>query len=271
MPPLDLLRRFDHAIIAVRDLAAASDRLANLGLTVSPGGIHPGRGTHNAIVRFGTDYIELLSVRDRSEREATGASGERLLSFLDRGEGLFGWVVATDDSDAVAHGLRDRGYTASTVGMQRTRADGRVLSWKLVAYGAGTPGFGPGIIHWEAADADRLSWEQPTPHALGADRVWGVVVRVPDVDSVARFYAEGLRLQRQDGRAFMVGGTRIELVDAGGDAPGLHQLVLHVDDLERAAAKLHAAGVEVPAISGGRVEIPPEAACGARLVLTDAG
>src|SRR5262249_61191848 len=111
-----------------------------------------------------------------------------------QGEGLFGWVLATDDSEAVASRLLEHGYPASTFGMQRTRPDGRILRWRLVTMGDRAPGVGPGIIHWEASDAERLQWEQPTPHALGIERVWGVVLRVADVASVRSFYTHALRL-----------------------------------------------------------------------------
>ena len=59
-----MITRFDHLVIAARDLDAASQRFRALGFEVRPGGEHPGQGTRNAIVRFGLDYIELLAIRD---------------------------------------------------------------------------------------------------------------------------------------------------------------------------------------------------------------
>ncbi len=56
--------RFDHAVIAVQDLDAAMAAYRDLGFAVTPGGKHTGRGTHNAIIRFGLDYLELLAVYD---------------------------------------------------------------------------------------------------------------------------------------------------------------------------------------------------------------
>ena len=52
--------RFDHLVIAVRDLDAAIARYQHLGFEVTPGGKHTGRGTYNALIRFGLDYIELI-------------------------------------------------------------------------------------------------------------------------------------------------------------------------------------------------------------------
>ncbi len=57
-----MISRFDHAVIAVRNLDAAISAYRALGFEVSPGGHHTGLGTYNAIIRFGLDYIELLAL-----------------------------------------------------------------------------------------------------------------------------------------------------------------------------------------------------------------
>jgi catechol 2,3-dioxygenase-like lactoylglutathione lyase family enzyme len=65
-----MITRFDHAVIAVRDLEAATQQYQKLGFEVRPGGKHTGRGTYNSIIRFGLDYIELISIYDRDELSA---------------------------------------------------------------------------------------------------------------------------------------------------------------------------------------------------------
>ncbi|SRR6266566_4137266 len=73
-----MITRFDHTVIAVRDLDAAISTYQALGFDVSPGGRHTGLGTSNAIIRFGLDYLELLSVSDRVEAEqGRGLPGPR--------------------------------------------------------------------------------------------------------------------------------------------------------------------------------------------------
>src|SRR3989442_10410930 len=55
-----MITRFDHAVIAVRDLDQALRLYRDvLGLDARPAGRHTGLGTHNGIVRFGLDYLEL--------------------------------------------------------------------------------------------------------------------------------------------------------------------------------------------------------------------
>ena len=68
-----MITRFDHAVIGVRDLSSAIRQYQTLGFDVHPGGQHVGLGTHNAIVRFGLDYLELISVYDEAAAAASGA------------------------------------------------------------------------------------------------------------------------------------------------------------------------------------------------------
>ena len=59
-----------------------------LGFKVYAGGVHPGRGTHNAISLNEDDYLELLSVHDPDQyRAAAGATGG-LIDFIAAGGGL---------------------------------------------------------------------------------------------------------------------------------------------------------------------------------------
>ena len=46
------LRQLDHLVLAVPDLARAIDDFRARGFTVMPGGQHPGRTSHNALVVF---------------------------------------------------------------------------------------------------------------------------------------------------------------------------------------------------------------------------
>src|SRR6184192_140907 len=90
--------RFDHAVILVADLARASDAFAKLGFTVSPGGAHTGLGTHNAVIRFGVDYLELLAVRDEQEALLARSSTSSVVERIRRGKGgLASFALATAD------------------------------------------------------------------------------------------------------------------------------------------------------------------------------
>ena len=91
-----MLTRIDHVMICVPDLQQGIDTYTRLGFNISPGGVHTGQGTHNAIAFHEEDYLELLSVRDRDEYLA-GHAGGGLLEFLARGGGLRYIAVQSDD------------------------------------------------------------------------------------------------------------------------------------------------------------------------------
>src|SRR5690242_10693007 len=89
LPPLAI----DHAVIAVRDLAAAAADFAALGFTLTPLGRHS-IGSRNHCVMLGSTYIELL--------EPAGAHPwlAYYREFVARGEGLAALALATNDADA---------------------------------------------------------------------------------------------------------------------------------------------------------------------------
>ena len=82
-----MLTHIDHVMICVLDLQPGIDAYTRLELNVYPGGVHPGRWTHNAIAFHEEDDLELMSVRDRQEY-LTAAPGGGLVEFLPRGGGL---------------------------------------------------------------------------------------------------------------------------------------------------------------------------------------
>jgi hypothetical protein len=119
----------------VPDLATASRELANaLSVTVEPGGEHPGWGTHNAIVRLGSSYLELIAVNDidAARRRPRGA---RLLSLLELGPGWLGYALRTPDLDASVRELRSRGLAiGDPQAGRRMRPDGVELRWRSAAF-----------------------------------------------------------------------------------------------------------------------------------------
>ena len=66
-----MLTRIDHVMICVRDLDRAVEAYTRIGFDVHAGGVHPGRGTKNAIAFNEADYLELLALRDPAATAAT--------------------------------------------------------------------------------------------------------------------------------------------------------------------------------------------------------
>ncbi len=88
------ITRLDHVIIAVKSLDAAAATFKRLGFTLTPRGLHEGKGTGNHCIMFGSTYIELLGIVDE-----TGTKGRLAERVNARGEGAMGIAYGADDAD----------------------------------------------------------------------------------------------------------------------------------------------------------------------------
>ena len=87
-----MFTRIDHVMICVPDLPRGIEQFSKMGFSIHPGGIHPGKGTHNAIAFNADDYIELLAIRDQVEHQAAKGGASNLhvgLAGLLRPAGAF--------------------------------------------------------------------------------------------------------------------------------------------------------------------------------------
>ncbi len=281
--------RFDHAVILVADLAKASATFSGLGFAVDRGGEHTGQGTHNAIIRFGLDYLELLAVRDEAEALRAGGTRSVVVDRIHRGNtGLGAFALATTRIDEDATRLRKNGLEAEgPFPMQRLRPDGKLLSWKLLQPGGspwGRPW--PFFIQWDQDDGTRLGWERPGAHPNGTRRVAGVSLAVGDLDGATDLYVRQLGLARgadavmpQLGsrcRVFQTNGCEIGVHESTGPGwlrermasagEGIFEVTLEVGDLEATLHMLDRANVRTER-SGSVVIIPSTSGMGSRFSL----
>jgi catechol 2,3-dioxygenase-like lactoylglutathione lyase family enzyme len=101
------LSRLDHVVIAVANLDVAAATYRKLGFTLTPRGLHEGKGTGNHCIMFGSTYVELLGVVD-----AAGAEGRLAQRVKERGEGGIAIAYGADDADRVHSDLRAAGIDA---------------------------------------------------------------------------------------------------------------------------------------------------------------
>jgi len=289
----DFRGRFDHAVILVADLGRASEAFSKLGFNVAPGGAHTGLGTHNSIVRFGIDYLELLAIRDEEEALRARSSTSPIVERIRTGRGgLASFALATADIDRDAARFREHGLVAvGPFAMERLRPDGRRLSWRLLvpegdSWGRPWPFF----IQWDQDDATRLSWERPGAHANGARRVLAVSVAVADLDAVTALYERklGLHAGAEDvsaslgarRRKFTTDHFAVQLHGADGRGwiaerlrtvgEGIFEITLGTASLEGTVAALDRAEIGYERI-GPAIVIPAPAAHGARIAFVSDG
>ncbi len=127
----------DHVILGINDLQRGIAVFGRLtGVTPQPGGEHPGRGTHNALVSLGDGrYLEIVAP-----------------------------ISTHPDSNisALVARLRSNGFTISDPAAgSRRRPDGTLLSWQIASVDDSTLTVAPFFIEW-AADAPHPSGTSPS-------------------------------------------------------------------------------------------------------------
>lgn len=120
--------QLDHVVLAVHELARAADDFRALGFTVTPGGKHAGRSSHNALVVFDDGaYIEIIAWRaaapDESWWRALQAHGEGLVDHA---------LLPTSVPEALA-AAQARGLSPlrGPIDGGRLRPDGVRLAWQV--------------------------------------------------------------------------------------------------------------------------------------------
>jgi hypothetical protein len=180
----------DHVIYAVDDLDAAGAALFDReGLASVPGGRHAGWGTENRIVPLGESYLELIAVVDVDEAEGS-EFGRAVRRALTEDHPLVGWVVATDDIDAVAKRL-----DLEVEEKSREAADGSTLSWRLAGLErAIKTGALPFFVQWDVPP-ERHPGAAEASHEADVRGIAWVEVSADDDDAVREWLGDDADLR----------------------------------------------------------------------------
>jgi catechol 2,3-dioxygenase-like lactoylglutathione lyase family enzyme len=189
--------RIDHVILGASDLDTAIEQFrAATGVTAVRGGVHPGRGTENALVSLGGGtYLELLA--PRKNRDA-GDGFVKQLAALDRLTPV-GWAVHADDAAAMRARLRARGFAVSEVQPgSREAPSGETLAWSAFGFTELTSDAAPFFIEWSA------STKHPSTTSPGGCSLRSFEVTDPSADALTRaVHAAGLRMDVRRGATGM--------------------------------------------------------------------
>src|SRR5207249_7559562 len=155
----DVPALLDHIILGCNDLDKGIE-LVEEGTGVRPaiGGVHPGRGTRNALLSLGERrYLEIIAP-DPAQSEI--AHFPQIRSMTD--PRLIGWAVHPLDIAAIAKQLRENkvAFQGPDDG-SRKRPDGRVLNWKTINLADDRHGLLPFFIEW-SADSVHPSKDAPS-------------------------------------------------------------------------------------------------------------
>lgn len=149
----------DHILLGCSDLERGIDFVEQrTGVRAAFGGVHPGRGTRNALLSLGErHYFEIIAPDPKQETADVAPMILRtavpLLDHL-RSLGtpqLVGWAEHPGDLTPFAARLRDAGlaFDGPTAG-SRKRPDGRLLQWKALNLRDDHGGLLPFFIEWSA-------------------------------------------------------------------------------------------------------------------------
>jgi len=185
----------DHMLLGVSDLDRGTAWLEDRsGVRAAVGGVHPGRGTHNALLSLGPRrYLEIIAP-DPAQAEgqiAIPGAAELLAKLRKLKEPtLVGWAAHTDDIASVAKQITAAGlkFDGPFEG-SRVRPDGKTLRWKSLALENDFDSVLPFFIEW-SRDSVHPSQDAPT----GCELV-GFRAETPQAPEVARVaHAVGLDL-----------------------------------------------------------------------------
>jgi hypothetical protein len=144
----DVPAMLDHVLLGCSDLDRGVQLVEeSTGVRAAIGGVHPGRGTCNALLSLGERrYLEIIAP-DPAQNEIVHYP--QLRSMTD--PRLIGWAVHPPDITAVAKQLRENqiAFTGPDDG-SRKRPDGRVLNWKTINLADDRHGLLPFFIEWSA-------------------------------------------------------------------------------------------------------------------------
>lgn len=116
----------DHVVIAVGDLERTVADYRELGFTVHPGGRHPGRTSHNALVVFDDGaYLELIAWTAPNPAERWNTA------HIAHGDGYMDFALIPESVPKAIEEARARGATMNgPVDGGRVRPDGMELKWQ---------------------------------------------------------------------------------------------------------------------------------------------
>ncbi len=275
--PLKHLIGLDHAVVAVRDLDAASAAWKRLGFTVSARGTHsPHLGSGNYTIVFSDDYLELLGILNETPHN------QATVRFLREHEGIERTAFTTDDAAAGVTEVKARGIAADgpvhfgrPVDLPnggKSEAKFNIFRWPVDEAPGGLRIFACQHLTPEAVWIPELR-----THANGAKRL----VRIEVLSATPKGAAAQLSglidqgvIETADGYRVASGGTRGEFlfydaatfakrypgaVRKGAVASGAVAIVIATDDI----AKVRSIGGAVA--HGDAVSVPAAAANGAIL------
>lgn len=171
----------DHILLGCSDLDRGIAFVENhSGVRAAFGGVHPGRGTRNALLSLGEKhYLEIIA----PDPQQPGAPDHYGLLKLTEPH-LVGWAAHPGDLDQLATRLRKANiaFDGPNPG-SRKRPDGRLLQWKTLNLKEDYAGLLPFFIEWSA---DTI---HPSADSPAGCRIVGFEIATPAPEQLTKTVA----------------------------------------------------------------------------------
>jgi glyoxalase-like protein len=200
----------DHLLLGCSDLDRGVAFVeGHTGVRAAFGGVHPGRGTRNALLSLGErHYLEIIAPDPKQDSsESFAAKQWNLLKEL-KSPRLIGWAAHPGDLEVFASNLRESGigFGGPWPG-SRTRADGKILNWKTLSLTDDHDGLLPFFIEWSTGSL------HPSADAPAGCHLEQFAVAGPDPSELSKIFQRlGIeapieRSEKPELRAHIVGAS----------------------------------------------------------------
>ncbi len=138
----------DHILLGCNDLDSGIAFVeAHAGIRATPGGAHPGSGTHNALLSLGErHYLEIIAP-DPAQPDSKSPLPLILTKLTE--PRLVGWAAHPANISALAEKLHKAGVPfEGPIAGSRKRLDGHILHWQVLHLNDDASGLLPFFIEW---------------------------------------------------------------------------------------------------------------------------
>ncbi len=204
----------DHVVVAVNDLRQTIQDYERLGFTVTIGGDHAHRGSHNALIVFQDgSYIELIAFKHEPP-----VKDNDWWDVLQLGEGLVDAAVISAGLMEESARLREAGLdVANPFQGGRHRPDGVEIAWRLARIATSNGVRLPFVIEDVTPHDLRVPGGPLANHANGTTGIASVTFGVPSRAAGIHAYTALFGESTGEG-TFAVGDQSIRIVEPG-DVP----------------------------------------------------
>ena len=144
----------DHILLGCADLDSGIDLVEqHTGVRAALGGVHPRRGTRNALLSLGERrYLEVIAPDPKQDRIEDFAQKQVAHLKALTSPRLIGWAAHPGNLETFAAHLREAGisFDGPHPG-SRQRPDGKLLEWKTLNLKDDQDGLLPFFIEWSAS------------------------------------------------------------------------------------------------------------------------